>query len=111
MRSPAILQSRRCRTNEGVKLVYCTLIQSAWLYQTYSVSCAQPCRLWYVEPVVQLRRYSPYLVAEVTVESDSLRDALSSGFKQVQHISHDQLLVCVQSSHSQLCVGGRLHLR
>lgn len=40
-------------------------------------------RLWYVEPVVQLRQYSPYLVAEVTVESDNLREALSSGFKQV----------------------------
>ena len=40
-------------------------------------------RLWYVEPVVQLRRYAPYLVAEVTVESDTLRGALTSGFKQV----------------------------
>ncbi|KAL3142827.1 hypothetical protein ABBQ38_003122 [Trebouxia sp. C0009 RCD-2024] len=40
-------------------------------------------RLWYVEPVVQLRQYAPYLVAEVTVESNSLRGALTSGFKQV----------------------------
>lgn len=40
-------------------------------------------RLWYVEPVVQLRRYAPYLVAEVTVESDTMREALTSGFKQV----------------------------
>lgn len=36
-----------------------------------------------MEPVVQLRRYAPYLVAEVTVESDTLREALTSGFKQV----------------------------
>ncbi|DBA76780.1 hypothetical protein WJX79_005523 [Trebouxia sp. C0005] len=39
--------------------------------------------LWYVEPVVQLRQYSPYLVAEVTVESDNLHEALRSGFTQV----------------------------
>lgn len=36
-----------------------------------------------MEPVVQLRQYAPYLVAEVTVESDTLREALTSGFKQV----------------------------
>lgn len=48
-----------------------------------SLSSVPWCRLWYVEPVVQLRRYAPYLVAEVTVESDTLREALTSGFKQV----------------------------
>ena len=48
-----------------------------------SLRSAPRCRLWYVEPVVQLRRYAPYLVAEVTVESDTLREALTSGFKQV----------------------------
>lgn len=40
-------------------------------------------RLWYVEPVVQIRQYSPYLVAEVTIESASLQEALRNGFKQV----------------------------
>ena len=32
---------------------------------------------------MQLRQYAPYLVAEVTVESDTMREALTSGFKQV----------------------------
>ena len=54
----------------------------------WSYIVAYCCRLWYVEPVVQLRKYSPYLVAEVTVESDNLREALSSGFKQVTATAH-----------------------
>ena len=56
----------------------------ALLHQIWQGPTSAPwCRLWYVEPVVQLRQYAPYLVAEVTVESDTLREALTSGFKQV----------------------------
>lgn len=41
-------------------------------------------RLWgAVEPVVQLRRYAPYLVAEVTIENENMREAMRSGFKQI----------------------------
>jgi hypothetical protein len=41
-------------------------------------------RVWgAVQPVVQLRRYAPYLIAEVTVENESMREAMRIGFKQI----------------------------
>ncbi len=73
-----------------------------------STACSSTlCRLWYVEPVVQLRQYSPYLVAEVTVESDNLREALRSGFKQVCADALDCHLAPLAST--TLSTGGWLH--
>ncbi len=76
-----------------------------------STTCSSTlCRLWYVEPVVQLRQYSPYLVAEVTVESDSLREALRSGFKQVCADALDcQLAPPGTIASTTLPTGGWLH--
>ena len=80
--------------------------------QAYVVSTGSStlCRLWYVEPVVQLREYSPYLVAEVTVESDNLREALRSGFKQVWGDALECRLAPPGTfASTALCTGGWLH--
>lgn len=43
------------------------------------------CRAFYDRSLaISIREYSPYLVAEVTVEGEDLKDASSKGFKQVQ---------------------------
>ena len=59
---------------------------------------------------MQLRQYSPYLVAEVTVESDNLREALRSGFKQVYADALDCHLAPPGTIASMaLLTGGWLH--
>ncbi len=77
-----------------------------------STACSSTLRrLWYVEPVVQLRQYSPYLVAEVTVESENLREALRSGFKQVCADALDCHLAPPGTiAPTTLPTGGWLHL-
>ena len=35
---------------------------------------------------VEIREYAPYLIAEVTIEGDNMKDALGLGFRQVGSI-------------------------
>ena len=37
-------------------------------------------------PAFEIREYDPYVVAEVTVEESSMREALSKGFRQVSNL-------------------------
>ena len=42
------------------------------------------CRSFYDRALaIDIREYSPYLIAEVTVEGKDLKDAIGKGFKQV----------------------------
>ena len=48
--------------------------------------CCLSCRSFYDRALaIDVREYAPYVVAEVTVSADSMKDANSKGFRQVFH--------------------------
>jgi len=57
---------------------------SGWRVGAADSECCSACRAFYDRALaIDVREYAPYVVAEVTVNADSMKDANSKGFRQV----------------------------
>lgn len=59
---------------------------------------------------IEIRRYAPFLIAEVTIEGDNMKEALAMGFKQAScngacHYHHRQTsLLPAECTASPCCI-------
>ena len=69
-----------------------------------SVRLPPLCRAFYDRaPAVTLRKYAPYLVAEVTAEGSTMKEAISDGFRQASSLCapHSKYVAVVRKHPSQ----------
>ena len=75
-------------------------------YNGHSMRLPSACRAFYDRaPAVTLRKYAPYLVAEVTAEGRTMKEAISDGFRQARSLCapHSQHVAVVRKAPSQTC--------
>ena len=58
-----------------------------WHYNGHSLRVPPACRAFYDRaPAITLRKYAPYIIAEVTAEGNSMKEAISDGFRQARSL-------------------------